>query len=206
MIADRPSGEGAKARPVGGAMPVVGVAASAGGPAALAAILPSMDGIAAPILVVQHLDSRFIDDFKDWMARVSALPVEIPEDGTALRAGVVYIAAPGLHLKLGTGRKAVLDAAPVSVHRPSADELFLSMAAHAGRQGVGVVLTGMGDDGAVGLQALRRAGGTTVVQDRESSAVYGMPSAAGRLDAADHVLPLDRIAAAIDRAVKARTA
>jgi two-component system chemotaxis response regulator CheB len=187
-------------------MPVVGVAASAGGPAALAAILPSVAGLAAPMLIVQHLDSRFVDDFRDWMARVSPLPVEIPENGMVLRPGVVYIATPGLHLKLGTGRKAVLDTTPVSVHCPSADELFLSMAVHAGRQGVGVVLTGMGDDGAVGLQALRHAGGTTVVQDRESSAVYGMPSAAGRLDAADRVLPLDRIAAAIHQAVKVRTA
>jgi two-component system chemotaxis response regulator CheB len=185
---------------------VVGVAASAGGPAALAAILPSVAGLAAPMLIVQHLDSRFVDDFRDWMARVSALPVEIPEDGMMLRPGVVYIATPGLHLKLGTGRRAVLDTTPVSAHCPSADELFLSMAVHAGRQGVGVVLTGMGDDGAVGLQALRHAGGATVVQDRESSAVYGMPSAAGRLDAADRVLPLDRIAAAIHQAVKVRTA
>jgi two-component system chemotaxis response regulator CheB len=99
-----------------------------------------------------------------------------------------------------------VDATPVSVHCPSADELFLSMAAHAGRRGIGVILTGMGEDGAVGLRALRRAGGTTVAQDRESSAVYGMPSAAQRLDAADRVLPLDRIAAAIHQAVKVRTA
>ena len=187
-------------------MPVVGVAASAGGPAALAAILPSIAGLAAPMLIVQHLDSRFVDDFRAWMARVSPLPVEIPEHGTVLRPGVVYIAAPGLHLKLGIGRKAVVDTTPVSLHCPSADELFWSMAAHAGRQGVGVILTGMGEDGAVGLRALRGAGGTTLAQDRESSAVYGMPAAAQRLDAADRVLPLDRIAAAIHQAVKVRTA
>jgi two-component system chemotaxis response regulator CheB len=136
---------------------------------------------------------------------VSPLPVEIPENGSSLRTGVVYIAAPGLHLKLGVGRRAVLDPSPAGLHCPSADELFQSMASQAGRLGIGVILTGMGDDGAVGLRALHRAGGTTVVQDRESSAVYGMPFAAGRLDKADQVLPLNKIAAAVQEAVRART-
>jgi two-component system chemotaxis response regulator CheB len=183
--------------------PVVGVAASAGGPAALAAILPSIAGLAAPVLVVQHLDPRFVKDFMEWMARVSPLPVEVPEDGVLLRAGTVYIAAPGVHLKLGVGGRAVLDPSPPRPHCPSADELFLSMASNAGRKGIGVILTGIGDDGAVGLLGLHRAGGTTVVQDRESSAVYGMPLAAGRLVAADHVLPLSRIAATVQAAVRA---
>jgi len=191
--------------PAQAAVPVVGVAASAGGPAALAAILPSIADLAAPVLIVQHLDPRFVNDFTDWMARVSPLPVEVPDNGSPLRAGIVYIAAPGVHLKLGVGRRAVLDPTPAGRHCPSADELFLSMASHAGRLGIGVILTGMGDDGAVGLRALHHAGGTTVVQDRDSSAVYGMPLAAGRLDKADHVLPLNKIAAAVREAVRART-
>ena len=185
--------------------PLVGVAASAGGPAALAAILPSIAGLAAPVLIVQHLDPRFVRDFTDWMTRVSPLPVEIPENGSPLRAGIVYIAAPGAHLKLGPGRRAVVDPSPAGRHCPSADQLFLSMASNAGSQGIGVILTGMGDDGAVGLRALHRAGGTTVIQDRQSSAVYGMPSAAHRLDRADHVLPLNKIGAAVQDAVRART-
>ena len=199
----RPASEGSKLRRPAG-MPVVGVAASAGGPAALAAILPSLAGLEAPVLIVQHLDARFVSDFKEWMARVSPLPVELPEDGMALRRGTIYIASPGHHLKLGPGRRAVLDTMPVRPHCPSADELFLSMAEQVERQGVGVILTGMGDDGAVGLLALHRAGGTTMVQDRESSAVHGMPSAAGRLEAVDRVLPLARIASAIHQAVKVR--
>ena len=184
--------------------PVVGIAASAGGPSALAAILPRMGGLAAPILVVQHMDARFVDVFVRWMARVSALPLEPPRSGAALRPGVVYIAPPGLHLRLGPGRRLSLDRAPASLHRPSADELFLSIAAHAGRAGVGVVLTGMGDDGDVGLRELRRAGGATVIQDRDSSAVYGMPEAAERLGAAGMALPLADIPAAIHQAVRAR--
>jgi two-component system chemotaxis response regulator CheB len=183
---------------------VVGIAASAGGPAALAVILPSIGGLLAPVLVVQHLDERFLEGFLAWMARISALPVVLATDGVLLRPGVVYLAPHGQHLKLGRGDRTVLDIAPPLLHRPSADQLFLSMAARAGRRGVGVVLTGMGDDGAVGLLALRRAGGATLVQDRETSAVYGMPSAAGRLDAADRELPLDRLAGAIRAAVRAR--
>jgi two-component system chemotaxis response regulator CheB len=183
----------------------VGIAASAGGPSALAAILPRMAGLAAPVLVVQHLDARFAEVFVRWMARVSALPVEPPSTGLALRPGVVYIAVPGRHLKLAPGRTMVLDAEPASLHRPSADELFLSIAQHAGRAGIGVILTGIGDDGAVGLHAMRGAGGATLVQDRESSAVHGMPEAAERLGAAAMAVPLPDIPAAIHQAVRART-
>ena len=185
-------------------MPVVGIAASAGGPAALAVILRAIAALEAPVLVVQHLDPRFVDGFRDWMERVSALPVEMAEDDTRLRRGVVYLAPHGLHLKLGNGGRTVLDAEPARLHTPSADELFLSMASNAGSRGIGVVLTGMGDDGAVGLRALHLAGGNTLVQDRASSAVYGMPSAAGRLEAADREVPLDHMAAAIRAAVRAR--
>ena len=188
-----------------GTGPVVGIAASAGGPRALSSILPSLGELAAPLLVVQHIAPRSLDDFREWMARVSPLPVLIPEDGTHLRAGTVYIAAPGVHLKLGRWRRAVLETTPDRPHCPSADELFLSMALHAGPHGIGVILTGMGDDGAVGLRELHRAGGTTIVQDWESSAVHGMPVAADRLETPDQVVPLGRLGPAIRSAVRART-
>jgi two-component system, chemotaxis family, protein-glutamate methylesterase/glutaminase len=186
-------------------VPVVGIAASAGGPSALAEILPHLAGLPATVMVVQHLDPRFADGFLEWMARVSALPLESPRPGLALLPGVVYVAAPGAHLRLGPGRRAVVDRSPASVHRPSADQLFLSIAEHAGRGGVGVVLSGMGDDGAIGLQAIHRAGGTTLVQDRGSSAVYGMPLAAERLEAVDATLTLAAIPAAIRAAVRSRS-
>jgi two-component system chemotaxis response regulator CheB len=153
---------------------VIGIAASAGGPAALSTIFPHLAGLPAPVLVVQHLSPSFIDVFAEWMARVM-------------------------------GRTVMLDQAPPSLHRPSADELFRSLAAHAGKAGIGVVLSGMGDDGAVGLLALRDAGGTTLVQDRASSAVHGMPGAAQRLDAASRTVPLQRIPAAIQAAVRELT-
>jgi two-component system chemotaxis response regulator CheB len=184
---------------------VIGIAASAGGPAALSTIFPHLAGLPAPVLVVQHLSPSFIDVFAEWMARVSALPVEMARDRVRLRPGTVYIGPPEMHLKLGMGRTVMLDQAPPSLHRPSADELFRSLAAHAGKAGIGVVLSGMGDDGAVGLLALRDAGGTTLVQDRASSAVHGMPGAAQRLDAASRTVPLQRIPAAIQAAVRELT-
>jgi len=102
----------------------------------------------------------------------------------------------------GTGRRIVLDEEPVRLHRPSADELFASMARALGPAAVGVVLTGMGDDGASGLLELRRAGGRTIVQDEATSAVYGMPKAAAAAGAAGEVVPREGIAAAIQRAVR----
>ena len=185
-------------------LPVVGIAASAGGPAALAAILPDIPGLAAPVLVVQHLHPRFVDEFVEWMARVSALPVEAAVNAARLRRGAVYLALPGTHLKLATGRTVVLDLDPASQHRPSADELFRSIARHAGVDGIGVVLTGLGDDGASGLLALRRAGGATLVQDVGSSVVHGMPGAVTRLGAAERQVALADMARAIRGAVRAR--
>jgi two-component system chemotaxis response regulator CheB len=167
-------------------------------------ILPDIAGLAAPVLVVQHLHPRFVDEFVQWMARISALPVELAADAARLRRGTVYIASPGSHLKLGAGRIAVLEAEPASTHLPSADELFRSIAYQAGADGIGVVLTGVGDDGASGLLALRRAGGTTLVQDSESSAVHGMPSAVMRLQAAEREVPLAEMGRVIRGAVRAR--
>jgi two-component system, chemotaxis family, protein-glutamate methylesterase/glutaminase len=194
------NGQVARAR-----LPVVGIAASAGGPAALAAILPDIAGLPAAVLVVQHLHPKFVNEFVAWMARVSALPVEVAAGAMRLRPGTVYFALPGTHLKLGAGgRTVVLDAEPATLHRPSADELFRSIARHAGANGIGVVLTGLGDDGASGLLALRRAGGTTLVQDAGSSAVHGMPAAVTLLGAADRQVSLADMGRAIRVAVRAR--
>jgi two-component system, chemotaxis family, protein-glutamate methylesterase/glutaminase len=105
-----------------------------------------------------------------------------------------------VHLKVGPGRRIVLDAHPATTHRPSADQLFLSMAEHAGPDGIGVVLTGMGSDGAAGLLALRESGGLTLAQDEATSVVFGMPRAAELVGAAAHVLPLGQMAESLVKA------
>jgi two-component system, chemotaxis family, protein-glutamate methylesterase/glutaminase len=180
---------------------VVAIAASTGGPQAVAKVLRGLGGLGAPVLVVQHLHPTFIGSFLEWMARESALAVEMAVDGAALRPGVVYLAPNGLHLRLGSIRRISLGSEPDSLHRPSADALFNSVAEQAAGAGVGVLLTGMGEDGAAGLLAILRGGGRTIVQDEASSAVYGMAKAAQSLGAAEQVLDLDRIPEAIFAAI-----
>jgi two-component system chemotaxis response regulator CheB len=176
---------------------VVAIAASTGGPAALATVLSSLRGLRAPVLVVQHLHADFVGGLVDWMGKASALPVRMANAGERLEPGTVYIGPGDVHLRLGPDRRVVLAEEPVTLHRPSADELFLSVAEHAGADGIGVVLTGMGTDGAVGLLALREAGGMTIAQDEASCAVFGMPQAAERTGAVVEVVALDEIATAI---------
>jgi two-component system chemotaxis response regulator CheB len=181
---------------------VVAIASSTGGPSALAIVLAGLAGVQAPVLVVQHLHVDFTAGLIEWMARESALPVELAEHGQVAREGRVYVAPGGLHLKLGTGLRLELDPSPVTIHRPSADELFCSVAQHAGSAAIGVVLTGMGDDGARGMLAIKRAGGQTFAQDKESSAVFGMPAAAQRLGAVSDMLAPAELALAVTRASK----
>jgi two-component system chemotaxis response regulator CheB len=156
------------------------------------------------VLIVQHIHPDFVQGLVDWMARVSPLEVAMARNGQAMRGGCVLIAPGGTHLRIGRDWKVELVDAPATVHRPSADQLFESVALRAGEKGVGVLLTGMGDDGAAGLAAIRRRGGRTIAQDQATSAVYGMPRAAQRLGVVDQELPLPAIAAAIVRAVQSR--
>jgi two-component system chemotaxis response regulator CheB len=190
-------------RPSSVTSPVVALAASTGGPAALAEVLAGLRGLAAPVLVVQHIHPDFVAGLVTWMARVSALPVHIARHGEATVAGHVYIGPGEVHLRLDRHGRVALDPAPPALHRPSADELFGSVAEHAGATGVGVVMTGMGTDGARGLLALRGRGGRTFAQDEASCAVFGMPHAAYELGAVRDVVSLGDMAARIVLAVRA---
>lgn len=187
-------------RRTGAAVPVVAIAASTGGPNALAEVLGGLGVLPAAVLIVQHLHPDFVDGLVTWMARVSAMPVELAGDGMKLRPGVVLVAPGGVHLTIGDDDRVVLDPEPETLHRPSADALFRSLDARR-RAIVAVVLTGMGDDGADGLLGLRRGGAVTIAQDESTSAVFGMPRAAARAGGAVSILPLDRIAGAIVAAV-----
>jgi two-component system chemotaxis response regulator CheB len=179
---------------------VVALAASTGGPAAILRVLSGLADLRAPILLVQHIHDDFIGGFVSSTGRVSPLPVRAARDGEPLLPGVVYVAPSGHHLRMDARRKVSLTSGPAGLHRPSADELFRSVAAHAGHRGIGVLLTGMGVDGARGLLELRRAGGHTIAQDEASSVIYGMPAAAAKLNAAIEILPLEAIGAAVLRA------
>jgi two-component system, chemotaxis family, protein-glutamate methylesterase/glutaminase len=157
---------------------VIAICASAGGPQALATVLRELPAaFPIPILVVQHMVKGFIEGFAQWLDDQVALTVRLARPGTA--GPGVWVAPEGAHLRLGRAGRLGLDARDDgAAHRPSADALLRSVAASAGADGVAVVLTGMGRDGALGLGDVARAGGLTIAQDEASSAVFGMPKAA----------------------------
>lgn len=182
---------------------VVGIAASTGGPHALRTILASLpQSLAVPVLVVQHIARGFTQGLVDWLASTTPLPVCLAHNGALALPGHIYVAPEALHLEYMHRRIVCIRNDPVSGHCPSADVLLRSLAQDVRGEALGVVLTGMGRDGAEGALAIRKAGGTVLVQDEASSAVYGMPKAATDAGAADEVLSLERFAEAIVRRVE----
>ena len=188
---------------------IIGIAASTGGPPAVVQVLGGLSGAKVPIVVVQHLPAEFTESFAAWLGRSVSLKVVLARDGDRLEPGTVYVGRAGAHVRVrrtGSEYRVASSPSPATLHRPSADELFASMAKAVGRAGVGVLLTGMGDDGATGLLALKDSGGTTIVQDEATSAVFGMPKAAIAIGAATEVRPVGEIAAAAVTALaKGRT-
>jgi two-component system response regulator WspF len=178
---------------------LVAIGASTGGPVALARLLadwrPAPDTAA---VVVQHIDKSFSAQLVKWLDEQTAAPVRAILDGDHLEGGVVQVATTADHLRLVPGHRLRYDAHPRDeIHRPSIDVFFHSVARQWERAGTGVLLTGMGRDGAAGLLAMRQAGQATIAQDEASSAVYGMPRAAAELGAAEQILPLGKISAAL---------
>ncbi len=188
--------------PPDGTWKTVVIGASTGGIEALLAVLGAWPENGPPTLIVQHINPAFLEGVASRLDRLCAAKVRSAESGAPVRAGHVYL-APGnrRHLVLAPGGETcrLVDAPPMSGHRPSVDALFESAAA-LGPGVVGVILTGMGQDGARGLAAIRAAGGHTIGQDRASSVVYGMPRAAMAAGAVEEELPLAQIGPAAVRA------
>jgi two-component system chemotaxis response regulator CheB len=178
---------------------VVAVASSAGGVVALGRLLPGLPpDFPAVVLVVQHLDPRHRSLMAEILSRRTALPVVQASEGQRLQGGTVYIAPPNRHLLVSAdGCVSLSDSELVHFVRPSADLLFESVAARYRDRAIAVVLTGCGQDGAMGVQAIKKMGGTVIVQDEQSSEFHGMPQAAIRTGDADFVLPLGEIAGAL---------
>jgi two-component system chemotaxis response regulator CheB len=178
------------------AIDAVGICSSTGGPAALEYVLRRLPAsFPAPIAVVQHITEGFLVGLVEWLDRASPFRVRIAREGETARPGHVYFAPESLHLAFGPDNALTFnDAPPVRSHKPSGEVLFESVAVHHGARGMGVMLTGMGEDGADGLALLARRGGVVLVQDEESSIVYGMPRAVVERGAASEVLALDEIA------------
>jgi two-component system chemotaxis response regulator CheB len=178
---------------------VVAIGSSTGGPMVLQTILSRLPkDFPVPILIVQHMGSGFISGFAEWLADSSVLPVHVAIDNERLLPGHVYLAPDGLHMRVGAGKRIMLSKEePENGLRPSVSHLFRSMAQVFGRNAIGVLLTGMGRDGAEELKSMKDRGAITIAQDKESSTVYGMPGEAINLGAATYVLPPERIASAL---------
>jgi two-component system response regulator WspF len=176
--------------------PLVAIGASAGGPAALAAILSELPrDFPAAVLIVQHVDEHFAAGMAEWLAQRSGLKVRIAQEGDRLEAGAVLLAGTYDHLVLKSPDRIGYTPDPADqVTRPSVDVLFHSISELWPGECTGVLLTGLGSDGAHGLKSLRDKGHYTIAQDQATSAVYGMPRAAVELGAAVDVLPLSHIA------------
>jgi two-component system chemotaxis response regulator CheB len=176
---------------------LIAVGASTGGPQALLALLGELPADLEPaVLVVQHMADGFIPGLASWLDGLVPLPVVVGESGRRLAPGTVTIAPSGSNLLVQDNRLRVLctPPGPGQFHVPGIDASFESVAAALGPDAIGVLLTGMGRDGAVGLLAMRERGALTLAQDEATSAVYGMPAAAVALQAVDRQLPLDEIA------------
>lgn len=177
---------------------LIAIGASTGGTEAIKDVLLGMPADAPAIVIAQHIPAAFSGPFAARMDRSTSVRVFEAHDGQQIVPGHAYIAPGDWHLRVvrdGARYVCRLDrSAPVNRHRPSVDVLLRSVAENAGANAVGAILTGMGDDGARGLLAMREAGCRTLVQDEATSVVWGMPGAAHKLGAAEQVLPLSRIA------------
>jgi two-component system, chemotaxis family, protein-glutamate methylesterase/glutaminase len=182
---------------------IVAVGASTGGTEAIREFLVGLPADGPAIVIAQHIPAAFSGPFTRRMDALCALSVCEPHDGQYIMPGHVYIAPGGRHLLVerdGTRYRCRLnDGPPVNRHCPSVDVLFRSVAQNVGPNAVGVLLTGMGDDGARGLKEMREAGAATIAQDEATSVVWGMPGAAVRLGAVGEILPLNKVAEAVMR-------
>jgi two-component system chemotaxis response regulator CheB len=180
---------------------LIACAASTGGPQALASLFTALPPtIDVPVLLVQHMGVPFMPGFARWLDGVLPWRVAIAEAGAALKPGTILVAPGDHHLRIDRSGRVAIDQEPaVRGQRPAATALLESVAAHAGAAAIGVVLTGMGEDGATGVRAMLAAGAKVFAEDRSSAIVYGMPAAAVREGAI--AVPLDQMAATILQAV-----
>lgn len=174
------------------------IGSSAGGPAVLMQILEKLPkDLPAAVVIVQHVDARFSSELASWLDSGSVLPVKVAAEGNDICKGSVLVAKGGQHLVFGKDRRLHYVDQPALFYQPSVDVFFESAAKYGPPRQIGIVLTGMGRDGAEGLKRLRRIGHPTIAQDRQTSAIYGMPRAAAENGAAAEILPAGQIAGRI---------
>lgn len=189
-----------------GRVELIAIGASTGGPQALQIVLSALAGkVRVPVLIVQHIAKGFTLGFADWLASVTGMEVKCPANGELCRAGAAYVAPDDMHMGVDGAGRIILDSGPpVNNLRPAVAHLFGSVAAAYGSRAAGILLTGMGKDGAMGLKLMRAAGAVTFAQDAESSVVHGMPGEAITLGGAVYVMTPEAIGATVMRLMAAR--
>ncbi len=189
----RPSAQrdepGKKSKPDSTKIDLVAIGASTGGPPVLRQIIANLPReFKPPVVVVQHIAPGFLEGLVEWLRTETSRPIRIPENGERIRENCVYFAPDDSHLEvLSTTRLALRDGPPIHGVRPSVSRLFESVARHHGARATGVLLTGMGKDGAQALKEMKEKGAVTIAQDKESSVVHGMPGEAIKIGAAEMV-------------------
>lgn len=181
----------------------LGVVSSTGGPAALVRLFQNLKSpMPVPIFLVQHIGPEFSHGFSDWLAGQLPFPVKIAAHQEQALPNTIYLAPPQYHMRYDGQCILLCDEPPISFNKPSGTVLFRSLAASLGASAIGVILTGMGDDGAKGLKEMREAGAYTMAQDQASSVIFGMPAAAKNLNAVLEDLPVAEIAARINQLLR----
>ncbi|MBI6871922.1 chemotaxis-specific protein-glutamate methyltransferase CheB [Clostridium aciditolerans] len=188
--------ENYKAKSTLSSIKMAAIGVSTGGPPVLQSIFSKLPAnIKIPILVVQHITPGFIEGLVDWLSGVTEYPIHIAVQGEKVLPGHIYFAPDGFHMEIrGDGKIFLSDSEKENGLRPAVSCLFRSIARYYGKNSIGILLTGMGKDGAEELKLLKDIGAITVAQDKETSIVYGMPGEAVKLDAATYILPPEKIA------------
>ncbi|MBD1925818.1 chemotaxis-specific protein-glutamate methyltransferase CheB [Trichocoleus sp. FACHB-90] len=182
---------------------IVTIGASTGGPQALYAILTQLPmNFPVPVICIQHISEGFLQGMVDWLAAECQMPIKIARAGEVPKPGTIYFPLERSHLEFDAqGRFLYSSSPPLGGHRPSVTVTFKSVASVYGQAAVGILLTGMGRDGAEGMQAIASAGGVTIAQDEASCVVFGMPKEAIALGAVQHILPITEIASMLARVI-----
>lgn len=183
---------------------IIAIASSTGGPKTVRNILSKLPpDFPIPIVIVQHISDGFTKGLVDWWNNECEIEIQEAKDGERLRKGVVYVSPSFVHMTVTkNGRIKLEDSPPVGGHKPSANVLLSSVAEAYPQSAIGIILTGMGDDGAIGIKAIKEAGGFTIAQDEESCAIFGMPKVAIEMGVVDKVISLDAIPDEIMRRIK----
>ena len=182
---------------------IVAIGASTGGPPVIETLLSNLPKkFPVPILIVQHISDGFLQGMVEWLSRIVHIPLHIPEDGDPIISGHVYFAPCGFHMGVSRKGNILLSKDPPEKNlRPAVSYLFRSVAGTFGEKAIGVLLTGMGADGAAELKLMKDKGAITIAQDKESSVVHGMPGEAIRLGSVNYVLPPKEIGCMLGRLV-----